>query len=268
MNNLLKFEQHTGKYTVSKRPFIYHSGDRSAYRNWHENIEILYVIKGSGVLHYDSLIYNISEGDLVIINSFAVHYTEKENNLSYHVFIPYNDYFSSNGLNLASMNFTPIVRDISAKEKFIALIDAIAEKDKLSEAKIRLAAMDFLIFISENHSEKPQEISVKKIDLSIRQALSCILSNYSEDISAEAISKHVGFSKFHFLRQFKNATGLTFSSFLNSVRIDNAKKLLSETNLPIKEICYMTGFESEAYFSKIFKEKEGYTPSEYRKKEL
>ena len=268
MDNHIRFESHTEAKYHRKFPFIYHLdgvGKVPCDKNWHENIEILYVIEGSGRLQYDSVAYDIAEGDVVIINSFAIHSITAENFIHYHVLIPFSDFFSSIGLKLHTYTYRPIIRDLSLNEKFDAFLSAFNSADELKDAKVHLAVISLLTYITENHREDADKSSAKKIDLSIRLALSHILSHYDDKITAESLSEIAGFSKFHFLREFKKATGHTFSEYLMEIRLSAARKMLLESKFSIKEICYKTGFDSEAYFSKLFKEKEGVTPTEYRK---
>lgn len=264
MESLINFEIHPA-FKDSRPYFFRNVGEHIPYRNWHENVEFMYCTEGSGILHYDSLDYEIKKGDIAVINSFAIHYTETDDGLVFKDLIPFSEFFSLNGLDLPKMHFAPIIRDLSANEKFDAIVKNFESKDPLSGAKMLHSILDFLIYMSEHHLEEAN-ISAKKIDISIRQALSHINSEFDKKLSADRISKKAGFSKYHFLREFKKATGQTFSDYLTKVRIENAKKLLLTTTLPVKEICYKSGFDSEAYFSKVFKLSEKETPSSFRKK--
>lgn len=264
METYLNFEIHPT--SSEAQPFFFHHvSDRLPYRNWHENVEFMYCTKGSGILHYDSIDYKIKEGDIAVINSYAIHYTESDDGLVFKALIPFSDFFSQHALPLSKMHFAPIINDSVAAEKYREIIKNRESSDNLSKAKMLLSVLDFLIYLTENHLEEAS-VSAKKIDISIRQALSYINSDYSKKLTADSISRKAGFSKYHFLREFKKATGQTFSDYLTKIRIDNAKKLLKSTPLPVKEICYKTGFESEAYFSKVFKSLCELTPTEYRKK--
>ena len=63
---------------------------------------------------------------------------------------------------------------------------------------------------------------------------------------------------------FKKSAGTTFSHYLTNLRITNAKKLLTTTDISINEISLKTGFNDYFYFLKTFKKYTGHTPSEYR----
>ena len=263
MENLINFEIHPS-FKDSKPYFFYNIGEHIPYRNWHENVEFMYCTEGSGILHYDSLEYEIKKGDIAVINSFAIHYTETSDGLVFRDLIPFSEFFTQNGLDLPKMHFAPIVKDLSANEKFRAIVKNSEALTPLAEAKMLHSILDFLIYMAEHHLEEAT-VSAKKIDISIRQALSHINSEFDKKLTADSISKKAGFSKYHFLREFKKATGQTFSDYLTKIRVENAKKLLLTTSLSVKEICYQSGFESDAYFSKVFKLSENETPSSFRK---
>ena len=93
-----------------------------------------------------------------------------------------------------------------------------------------------------------------------------LVNNFNQDISIKDCARHVNMSISSFCRFIKLNTRLTFSHYLNSIRLDFAQKLLINTNLQIKEIAYDCGFNSTAYFNKIFKRVNGVSPMQYRVK--
>ena len=68
----------------------------------------------------------------------------------------------------------------------------------------------------------------------------------------------------YFSRIFKKETGATFNSFLNEVRIEKSKALLRNNDLKMVDIALMVGFESQSYFTKVFKKITGISPLQYR----
>ena len=64
----------------------------------------------------------------------------------------------------------------------------------------------------------------------------------------------------------KKSTGRSVGSWIDIVRIQRAKRMLSETRLPIIDIASRTGLEDQSYFARLFKKETGLTPSAFRKK--
>ena len=63
---------------------------------------------------------------------------------------------------------------------------------------------------------------------------------------------------------YKKLTGTTLTQYINSVRIESAKNLLTSTDFTLKEIAFYCGFFDEKYFFKVFKQYEDMTPSEFK----
>lgn len=98
----------------------------------------------------------------------------------------------------------------------------------------------------------------------ISKAKTFIEENYSRDISLDDVSRIVDISPYYFSKLFKEETGENFIEYLTNVRIEQAKRLLQNRELSIKNICVDTGYSDPNYFSRIFKKQVGLTPTEYR----
>ena len=112
--------------------------------------------------------------------------------------------------------------------------------------------------------EKQKEFSGKKIAEVIEEARFQMRSEVGRNFDLEnfAAENNIGYSWFR--RMFKNYTGLSPRQYCLQLKIIRAKELLLSTNLSVKEISYELGFESIHYFSRMFKQKTGKSPSEFR----
>ena len=90
--------------------------------------------------------------------------------------------------------------------------------------------------------------------------------NFAEDISIEELAGKLHVHPSHLMRVFKKEKGITISKYRNLTRINKAKELIESSNLSITEIAIMAGFINPQYFSTYFKETEGITPIEFKKK--
>lgn len=91
--------------------------------------------------------------------------------------------------------------------------------------------------------------------------------HYASPIRLDQIAEEAFFSKFHFIRLFKLLYGLTPHQYLTKVRIEKARLLLEE-NISVSEVCFLTGFESLASFSLLFKRQTSFSPSAYQQARL
>ena len=92
-----------------------------------------------------------------------------------------------------------------------------------------------------------------------------IHSCYDEDISLNSLSKTCYLNTFHLLREFKKYFDTTPHKYLTNVRLQQAKKLISETDLKLTEIISRVGFEDISSFSKLFKNHYGNSPQFFRR---
>ena len=96
--------------------------------------------------------------------------------------------------------------------------------------------------------------------------LDYIEKHLADDISLEDLARLAHFEKSYLVAKFKEIWGLSPMKYVNTMRIERAKLLLSTTAKSITEIAYEAGFGSIHYFTRYFKETVGITPSEYREK--
>lgn len=92
--------------------------------------------------------------------------------------------------------------------------------------------------------------------------------NYSTDISLDLLAKTFSISKYHMAREFKRYLGKSPIDYLIDVRIDRAKTLLTDSGRSVADICQLVGIPNPNHFLYLFKEREGVTPSAFRKFQL
>ncbi|NGP87645.1 helix-turn-helix domain-containing protein [Fodinibius halophilus] len=91
-------------------------------------------------------------------------------------------------------------------------------------------------------------------------------THFDESIDLDLISDEAHFSKYHFLRLFKDTYGQTPHQYCTGLRLKKARELLREENMSVSEVCFEVGFESVGSFSSLFKRRVGESPSTYRAK--
>ncbi|MGB8453819.1 MAG: PocR ligand-binding domain-containing protein [Anaerocolumna sp.] len=99
----------------------------------------------------------------------------------------------------------------------------------------------------------------------IKKAVSYIANNYPADITLENVASQVHLNPAYFSNIFKQSIGSSFKEYLNMVRIEESKRLLSNTDYSIIDIAIAVGFEDQSYFSKVFKKYTGLTPKQFKK---
>ena len=98
----------------------------------------------------------------------------------------------------------------------------------------------------------------------LRRAMQFVEAHIDEPINLERLAAVVRMSPFHFHRQFKRSTGLTPREYIRRVRIDRAKALLSDSDLPIVDVAVQVGFADQSHFTVAFRHATAMTPKTYR----
>jgi AraC-like DNA-binding protein len=115
-------------------------------------------------------------------------------------------------------------------------------------------------------SKRQRNPTPKRAPVWIHEAIQYMVSNFEDDIRLDDLANAIGMSKFNFCRMFQKHQGLPPLKWLRKFRTLLAGELLKR-NLPwsIAEICYATGFNTSAHFSRIFRETFGVSPSDFRR---
>lgn len=98
----------------------------------------------------------------------------------------------------------------------------------------------------------------------INDALNYINDNLETDLTLEEVAKSIHISKSYLSHLFSKCIGHSFSYYVSKVKIKKSKGLLINTHLSLMDIALECGFNSQSYFSSVFKKFEGMTPKEYR----
>lgn len=125
--------------------------------------------------------------------------------------------------------------------------------------------MKNVYLVLEKYLEEEEKKLKEKMGKPITMAARFIRENYGKQISLEDVAFSCNVSGNYLSRLFKDEMGIGFNEFLTQVRLEESEKLLSETNLTIKEIASLVGYLDEKYYSKLFKKTTGIKPTEYRR---
>jgi YesN/AraC family two-component response regulator len=103
-------------------------------------------------------------------------------------------------------------------------------------------------------------------DDGMKVVIDYIERNIKKGISLEDVANHVNISTYYLSKIFKKEMGVNFITYITDRKMDLAKEMLVTTDVPVLNIALDLAYNEANYFSKAFKKKTGYTPSEYREK--
>ncbi|WP_026631652.1 AraC family transcriptional regulator [Dyadobacter alkalitolerans] len=258
------------------------------YNRWHYHpeLELIHIEQGSGTQFVGDNIQNFQSGDLLLIGANLPHYWrcdekyfQRESQLYAQATVVHFslDLFGNAFLDLPE---NKAIRKLLLKAKFgMKLLGEGTENVKkllqdLLDQKGGNAVISLLQILENlahcaetktlSHTHYQEEYDQYDTDR-INQIYQYSISNFQKKISIEEISEIANISPHSFCRYFKSRSRKTYSQFLLELRIGHACKLLSETKLPVAQICYESGFNNFANFNKYFKIHTGKSPLAYQK---
>ena len=152
--------------------------------------------------------------------------------------------------------------ELHEREKEILRYENTQMQLKNDLQKLSIRILEDKMQINSEQSRLRSGSSQKKAI--VARAREFIVGNYERDISVADVARAVYLSPNYFSTIFKEMTGEGFSDCLNDIRIQQGKRMLQETDLPIKIIVSRVGFKDYNYFNRTFRRIVGIPPAEYR----
>lgn len=251
--------------------------------HWHTHMEFIYAKIGTCDVYINGTQYPCTEGNLIIIPRNSLHSIIPRKNSTY-IAIVVGDYLLndlksdmhlSSILNIYHKINNPITFNFSTTltlyQKIINpiknIITEYEKKDSHYKIQIKLYLCNFFTLI---HRELP-EIFLNKELLEnaqtdyMKSSIEYLTENFNKKITISQMCSRINLSEQHFSRLFKSYTGKTFIEYLTLFRLEQAEKLLCQSNIPITQIPELTGFCNANYFSRIYKKHYNQSPSLTRK---
>ena len=252
---------------------VYHS---------HDFVEVAYVAKGTGIHLVNGKKYNVSEGDIFLINYDTKHAFAAQNGrlLLYNcIFTP--SYFD-NMLN-GSRNFFDITDHFLIGDLYVnSPTDHIFASARGGEAQhilniyerlfqefnakqlgyrdiMRGYIIELLVIICRLNLNVNSEKTQKMLEI-----MDHINLHYMEKICAEDLAVIAGFSVSHFRRVFKSLTGKTLNLYIQTIRVHEACKLLQNKDMNVEQIAQTVGYSDMKHFYSVFKRITGKLPKDFR----
>lgn len=268
--------------------------ERGSGRHRHDFIEIVYVNSGKGLHSVGDEQYNVSKGDLFLIDYDIPHALISDPEDSNNQLIVYNCIFKPEFLDYSLINtndFKDIAGSLLFNTFFIDKGPAISlklttaqqmeieeiyrkmQKEFFSKQKgyiniLRSSLIEMLTMIFrylESGGIQHPETGNKKTYI-IGKAFDFLKQNYhSSELNINEVAVRTFLSRSYFSRLFKDVTGQNFSVYLQNLRISEACTLLKTTDKKVTEILSDVGFRDIKNFNRLFKKITGKTPGEYRK---
>jgi len=241
--------------------------------------EVGYIISGSRKIITPTRTYDASAGMVGITRPYIYHKSVAVAEEEYeYILIRFTPSYVEPLLQAVGKNFVDkinvqtIFQFSTESQKKICnmFLDMVEEYEKeLPHREFILQGLLFRLLFAiyeEKLSESNVIVNANTLTPPIMQALAYIETNFRSNPTLEEVAKKVGFSTAYFSRLFSRQLGMSYTEYLDKIKIKHVQILLTQTNKTIMEIAEETGYCHGNYLNTQFKKHFGMTPGQYRKK--
>lgn len=218
---------------------------------------MFFVRNGEMKFSYRGKTFVAQTGDVVLLNCNYAHHYWTENDVRFYWFHfrgPAADAYCERYWSAHGAHFSNLI----AVEQYFSEIQQMLRQKNADDDAISVQIHRLLAILSM--PLKP----TKQISESIQTAQSYIEDNFDKPLSVDDVARQVSLSRHYFSRVFQKEIGFAPHAYLIEVRIEQAKRLLSETNLSIEQISVDCAFCSASNFIRTFRKSTGMTPLKFR----
>lgn len=255
--------------------------------HWHPELELTVVLSGEVEIFFNNTSCRLTAGEGVFINANAMHkQSALPDSTEFPVlatlcFLPefvcgntddiiYRKYVRpvTGNKSLRCVRLSPETEWQDDIIRSVRRICEISERQDFGyELSSRMLIEELWLRLAGNIAQTPSEPLDRGTlvrERRLKKMLSYIYSGYQNEMSVDDIARSASVSKSECFRCFRSAIGKKPVEFLNEYRLKKALELLGSTDMQVTEVCVACGFGHISYFGKLFREKYGCSPREYR----
>ena len=249
--------------------------------HWHDEFEIIYVKSGFLTVSISGENYIGKPGDAFVVSPGNLHFMGSQTgNVDYFTFLFPLKYISFRTddilddkllepLNSGHLIISPEIED-AVKEQCEQLVEIYGAKKEESQSKItaqiktKIILLQFILelwkkgFIVENDTSGKNTVE--------KEMVSYIQQNFTGKILLKEFGEQFHLSEKYISRYFKEHFHITISQYVTYLRLEHAKQLLQDTDIPVTEVAMQSGYQNVSYFIRSFKKTYGMSPLKYRNK--
>ena len=249
--------------------------------HWHDEFEIIYVKSGFLTVSISGENYIGKPGDAFVVSPGNLHFMGSQTgNVDYFTFLFPLKYISFRTddilddkllepLNSGHLIISPEIED-TIKEQCEQLVEIYGAKKEESQSKItaqiktKIILLQFILelwkkgFIVENDTSGKNTVE--------KEMVSYIQQNFTGKILLKEFGEQFHLSEKYISRYFKEHFHITISQYVTYLRLEHAKQLLQDTDIPVTEVAMQSGYQNVSYFIRSFKKTYGMSPLKYRNK--
>lgn len=248
-------------------------GNYARARHWHRSVEIFALFEGELEFFVNETGYRLKPGEFMLVNSNEIHSIHApQKNETVVLQIPlsaFEKYYTDE--HFIYFTHSSKVCD----EEVMHLIRDIYDtyQKRLFGYELKVQGQFFMLLYLLVTKYRETRISADQIQKynklnKLSNITAYIRNHYTKDLSLENLAKTFGYSPTYLSKMFQKYAQMNYKSFVDDVRVEHAYRDLRNTKMPIGEIALANGFPNSKAFAKVFREKYGMMPSEYRKRQM
>ncbi|MNC09320.1 Arabinose operon regulatory protein [compost metagenome] len=235
--------------------------------HFHDYYVFGYIEQGKRYLQCNNEEYILSSGDVVIFNPHDPHACEAVDGraLDYRCINIQPEILRNYVLEITGLDYLPqFTQNVLCQSELALSLHDLHQRIIEGESDFQKEEL-FLFFLEQllrEYSDVDTPSPSQELASEIRIICEYIEAHYAQSITLDQLSGLTGLSKYHLLRLFTRQKGISPYSYLETIRISQAKKLLEQGMFPL-EVALQTGFSDQSHFTNFFKKLIGLTPKQY-----
>lgn len=237
--------------------------------NWHEQLEIYYIVKGQADVRLGQETLSAREGDLVVANSNTLHQAEctRPPYLGYMLILDVADFSrelaEKNNTFLSLIRGDPVIRDCITR-----IFREIEEKSVGYKSLCRGLLTQLLVHLSRNYVDESlpeRESARRKKNLERLNGVLCFIEDHHrQPITVNQLAEMACLSEDRFGHLFREVVGQPPLKYINQIRLRKAMNLLKTGAYTVTEVADAVGFQDYNHFGRLFRKTYGATPNRVR----
>ena len=230
--------------------------------HYHSDHELIYVNEGSATVAVNENIFNLNSSECVFIHCNEIHYIQSDRSTVITVLKAESKYFEK--VFTSKKLLTPFINksfDVKSvlRELSLELRSEAENNDVMADS---IATQFFITMLRNEQTHHRESITPNKQNTNeLYNEICRKISNEYRTITFEAAAKYMHFSEPYFSKVFHSIFGMTFTQYLNTIRIAAAIEKLKQGHISMPEISSDCGFNTIRNFNRVFKKFTGYSPN-------
>lgn len=227
-----------------------------------------YIIEGEGWLKIRDKEFYPLPGQLILMPAGVI---QSYSSINDNTFKKYWCHFSAKTGNINIFDkirlpcFIQVIDGDKVEQLFKDLVHCYKIHDLTASIRMKALLLEIIAYYIEHADGESMQFSSTPANEKLNSVMNYINEHLSDNITIERLAAIAHFNPRYFIRFFKQNIGSTPIHYINQVRMEKAKNLLSTSRMNVTEVADAIGFNDLFHFSKAFKTHTGYTPTEFKK---